>query len=80
MRVRARTHFRDFDGVARQVTKFAASKAAAERALKLALRDRSAPGQLGHLRDPSNTAGDLREVLDGIGCQRCHGRGWFRHR
>ena len=22
---------------------------------------------LGHLRDPSNTAGDLREVLDGIG-------------
>jgi integrase len=32
---------------------------------------------LGHLRDPSNTAGDLREVLDGIGCQRCERRGWF---
>ena len=32
---------------------------------------------LGHLRDPSNTAGDLREVLDGIGCQRCDGRGWI---
>jgi integrase len=32
---------------------------------------------LGYLRDPSNTAGDLREVLDGIGCQRCEQRGWF---
>lgn len=31
---------------------------------------------LGHLRDPSNTAGDLREVLDGIGCATCQGRGW----
>jgi integrase len=45
MVVRARAHFRDFDGVTRQVTKFGASKAAAERALKLALRDRSPPGQ-----------------------------------
>jgi integrase len=45
LRVRARTHFRDFDGVTRQVTKFGASKAAAERALKLAIRDRNAPGQ-----------------------------------
>jgi integrase len=44
-RVRARTHFRDIDGVVRQVTKFGPSKAAAERALKLALRDRVAPGQ-----------------------------------
>jgi hypothetical protein len=44
MRVRARTPFRDFDGVIRQVTKFGASKAAAERSLKLALPDRSAPG------------------------------------
>src|SRR5699024_7272782 len=26
---------------------------------------------LGHLRDPSNIAGDLREVLDGIGCDAC---------
>ncbi|HET7386157.1 MAG TPA: tyrosine-type recombinase/integrase [Nocardioidaceae bacterium] len=32
---------------------------------------------LGHLRDPSNTAGDIREVLDGIGCPKCQGRGWF---
>jgi integrase len=31
---------------------------------------------LGHLRDTSNTAGDLREVLDGIGCSECGGRGW----
>ena len=44
-RVRARTYMRDFDGVVRQVTKFGPSKAAAERALKLALRDRVAPGQ-----------------------------------
>ena len=36
---------RDFDGVVRQVTKFGPSKAAAERALKTALRDRVAPGQ-----------------------------------
>jgi hypothetical protein len=40
--VRARTHFRDVDGVVRQVTKFGPSKAAGERALKLALRDRCA--------------------------------------
>ena len=32
---------------------------------------------LGHLRDPSNTANDLREVLDGIGCTVCEGRGWL---
>jgi integrase len=32
---------------------------------------------LGHLRDPSNTAADLREVLDGIGCPECEGRGWL---
>jgi integrase len=32
---------------------------------------------LGHLRDPSNIAGDLRRVLDGIGCEVCGGRGWF---
>ncbi len=32
---------------------------------------------LGHLRDPSNLAGDLREVLDGIGCAECDGRGWL---
>lgn len=44
-RVRARTYFRDFDGAVRQVTKFGPSKAAAERALKLALRDRATPGQ-----------------------------------
>lgn len=44
-RVRARTYFRDFDGVVRQVTKFGPSKAAAERALKLALRDRVSPSQ-----------------------------------
>lgn len=31
------------------------------------------------LRDPSNTAGDLREVLDRIGCPDCHGRGWHPH-
>ena len=44
-RVRARAYFRDLDGEVRQVTKFGPSKAAAERALKLALRDRVAPGQ-----------------------------------
>jgi integrase len=32
---------------------------------------------LGHLRDPSNIAGDLRRVLDGIGCKVCGERGWF---
>ena len=32
---------------------------------------------LGHLRDPPNTAGDLREVLDGIRCHRCDQRGWL---
>ncbi|HET6916682.1 MAG TPA: hypothetical protein VFH56_11390, partial [Acidimicrobiales bacterium] len=31
------------------------------------------------LRDPSNTAGDLREVLDRIGCAECGGRGWHPH-
>lgn len=44
-RVRARTYFRDYDGTVGQVTKFGPSKAAAERALKLALRDRATPGQ-----------------------------------
>jgi hypothetical protein len=44
-RVRARTYVRDFDGAVRQVTKFGSSKAAAERALKLTLRDRMAPGR-----------------------------------
>jgi integrase len=44
-RVRARAHFRDYDGAIRQVTKYGPSKAAAERALKLALRDRATPGQ-----------------------------------
>lgn len=44
-RVRARAYFRDLDGAVRQVTKFGPSKAAAERALKLALRDRVTPGQ-----------------------------------
>lgn len=28
------------------------------------------------LRDPSNTAGDLRAVLDRVGCPDCDGRGW----
>lgn len=37
VRVRARTKFRDFDGVARQVTRWGPSRAAAERALKVAL-------------------------------------------
>jgi integrase len=32
---------------------------------------------LGQLRDPNNTSGDLREVLDGIGCPECDGRGYF---
>jgi integrase len=58
-RVRARTYMRDFDGVVRQVTKFGPSKAAAERALKLALRDRVAPGQ-------SDITGETKvEVLAG---------------
>jgi integrase len=32
---------------------------------------------LGHLRDPSNTTADLREVLDGLGCDKCESRGWL---
>lgn len=28
------------------------------------------------VRDPSNTAGDLREVLDRLGCESCGGVGW----
>lgn len=42
-RFRARTRFRDFDGSIRQVEAHGRSRAAAERALKLALRDRTAP-------------------------------------
>lgn len=40
-RVRARVQVRDFDGVTRQATKYGRSKAAAERELKKALRDRT---------------------------------------
>src|SRR3954464_7468866 len=43
---RARVLVRDYDGHVREVERNAASKIAAERALKLALRDR-APGQTG---------------------------------
>src|SRR5262245_59871674 len=42
-RVRARAFFRDFDGVARPVTRYGSSRAAAERKLKEALRDRRGP-------------------------------------
>lgn len=31
------------------------------------------------LRDPSNTAGDLRELLDRLGCPDCGGKGWHPH-
>jgi hypothetical protein len=44
-RVWARTYLRDLDVEVRQITTFGPSKAAAERALKLALRDRITPGQ-----------------------------------
>jgi integrase len=39
--VRARARFRDYDGTTRPVTRFAESRSKAERALKLAIRDRS---------------------------------------
>jgi integrase len=42
-RFRARTRFRDFDGVTRYVEAWGDSGAAAERALRVKLRDRSAP-------------------------------------
>jgi len=41
---RARTRFRDYDGVTRDVEAWGATGAAAERALREALRDRAAPG------------------------------------
>lgn len=41
--VRARVRVRDYDGVTRPVTRFGATKAAAERRLKEALRDRVGP-------------------------------------
>lgn len=41
--VRAKALFRDFDGVTRPVARFGPTKAAAERALKEALRDRTGP-------------------------------------
>ena len=41
--VRARARYRDHDGTTRPVTRFAPTRAGAERALKLALRDRSGP-------------------------------------
>jgi hypothetical protein len=43
-RVKARVKFRDFDGEVRLVSKTAASRAAAERALKTELTVRRAPG------------------------------------
>lgn len=42
-RVRARAQFRDYDGVTRPVTRYGASRAAAERRLREALRDRMGP-------------------------------------
>ncbi|GAA1549788.1 site-specific integrase [Kribbella hippodromi] len=42
-KVRARARFRDFDGRTRPVTRYGASRAAAERRLKEALRDRIGP-------------------------------------
>lgn len=42
-RVRARTQFRDYDGVTRPVTRYGPSRAVAERRLKEALRDRRGP-------------------------------------
>ncbi len=49
-RYRARTKFRDDDGVVRDVERFAPTKAKAEAALKRALVDRKAPVQAGELR------------------------------
>jgi hypothetical protein len=42
-RVRARARVRDYDGVTRPVTRYGPTRAAAERRLKEALRDRSGP-------------------------------------
>jgi integrase len=41
--IRARARYRDHDGTTRPVTRFASTKAGAERALKLAIRDRTGP-------------------------------------
>jgi hypothetical protein len=48
-RVKARVKFRDWDGEVRLVSKTAASRAAAERALKTELTVRRAPGGTGAL-------------------------------
>ncbi|WP_439664138.1 site-specific integrase [Lentzea sp. HUAS TT2] len=44
---RATTNFRDYDGITRPVERSGKTKTAAERALKEALRDRTAPGEEG---------------------------------
>jgi integrase len=46
-RIQARVKFRDFDGRVRLVAKYGLSRAAAERALKLALANRQTPGGSG---------------------------------
>jgi integrase len=51
--VRARANFRDQDGVVRPVTRYGPSKAAAERRLKEALRDRRGPAGKGKITTES---------------------------
>ena len=55
-RVKARVKFRDWDGEVRLVSKTAASRAAAERALKTELTVRRAPGGTGSLTAGSRVA------------------------
>ena len=67
--VRARALFRDYDGVTRPVSRYGRSRAAAERALKEALRDRSGPtaGQItstARVRDVARTWMSEVEVSD----------------
>jgi integrase len=56
----ARARFRDFDGVARPVTKWGDTKGSAERALKVALRDRK--GSRGSDITTATTVGHLADL------------------
>src|SRR3954452_20177976 len=68
-RVKARVKFRDWDGEVRLVSKTAASRAAAERALKTELTVRRAPGGTGSL-----TAGSRVSALADAWLAVDHGR------
>lgn len=48
-RIRARANYRDHDGVVREITRYGETKAAAERRLKEAIRDRTGPPSGGEI-------------------------------